>query len=77
MRREDDVSGHAARGFVDVDAFARHALADQLERGKGAVALVQMHDAGRDVERRKCPRTADAEHQFLPDAHPLVAAVEA
>ncbi len=76
VRREDDLRRDAAERFPGVDAFDDHALADELERGERAVALVEMEHAGRDAERRQGADAADAEQQLLPDADAVVAAVE-
>ena len=40
--REDDVRGDAARRLRDVDPFRRHAPANQLERGEGAVPFIEV-----------------------------------
>ena len=53
-----------------------HPPPHQLERGERAVPLVQMHDAGRDAERRERADAADAEQQLLADADALIAAVQ-
>ena len=57
--------------------FGDHSHAHQLERRKGAVAFVQVRHARRDAQRFEGPHAADAEQQLLPDAHALVAAVQA
>ncbi len=74
--REDDLRRHTPQRFPRVDAFDDHALADELERGERAVALVEMEHARRDAERRERADAADAEQQFLPDPDAVVAAVE-
>ena len=76
VRGEDDLRRDAAERLVGVDAFGGHALPHELERGEGAVAFVQMHDARRDAERCERADAADAEQQLLADADALVAAVE-
>ena len=76
VRREHDLRGHAARGFVDADAFGLHPAANQLERGKRTVPFVEVNDTRRDAERGQRLDAADAEQQFLPDANAVVAAVE-
>ena len=73
---EDDVRGDDAQRFVRRQALALHPLPRELERREGAVAFVQVGDAGRVAERPQRPRAADAEQQLLADAGPLVAAVE-
>ena len=76
VRGETDVRGDHAQRLVRRQPLALHPLAPELERGEGAVAFVQVVDAGRVAERPQRPRAADAEHQLLADAGPLVAAVE-
>ena len=76
VRGEDDLRRHAAHRFVRADALDIHPPPHQLERRKGAVSLVQMHDAGRDVERGQRAHAADAEQQLLADPDALIAAVE-
>ena len=76
VRREDDLRRDAPERFPGVDALDHHPLADELERGEGAVSLVEVQDAGCDAERRERADAADAEEQLLPDADPVVAAVE-
>ena len=74
--REDDVRGDEAQRLAGRQALALHALPHELERREGAVAFVQVGDAGRVAERAQRPRPADAEQQLLADAGPLVAAIE-
>ena len=74
---EDGVMGDFAEGFVEREAVVGHALANDFERGEGAVAFVQVVDARHDAERAKRFDAADAEHEFLADAGAHVAAVEA
>ena len=74
---EDDLRRDAADRFGRLDALGLHPLPHQLERRERAVPFVEMHDAGRDAERRERAHAADAEQQFLADAHAAVAAVEA
>ena len=77
VRREDDLRRNSAQRFAGADAFGRHALRRQLERGERAVSFVEMDDAGRDAERRQRLDAADAEQQLLADADAIVAAVQA
>ncbi len=77
VRREDDLRGDAPQCLPRVDAFDDHALADEFERGEGAVALVQVEDARRDTKRRQRADAADAKQQLLTDADAIVAAVQA
>ena len=53
-----------------------HPPSHQLQHGKRAVSLVEVHHARRDAERRERLHAADAEQQLLPDAHALVTAVQ-
>ncbi len=76
MGREDDLRRHSPERFPGIDALDHHALADDLERGEGAVSLVEVQHARRDAERGERAHAADAEQQFLPDADPVVAAIE-
>ena len=62
---------------VEVDAFFLHAVANGLEDGEAAVALVEMQNARRDAHGLEGAKAADAEQQFLADAGAAVAAVEA
>ena len=76
MRGEDHLRRHAPERFPRVDALDHHPLADELERGEGAVSFVQVQYAGCDAKRRERADAADAEQQLLADADALVAAVE-
>ena len=42
VRCEDDLRRDAADALLGSNAFGRHAVSDQFERGKGAVAFVEM-----------------------------------
>jgi len=53
-----------------------HEAADALEAEEGRVALVHVEDDGLEAERAQRAHAADAEHDLLPDAVLLVAAVE-
>ena len=61
---------------MDADALVVHPAADHLQHGKGAVPFVQVQHAGRDAHGLERANAADAEQQFLADAHAGVAAVE-
>ena len=76
VRREHDLRRDSAQRFGGADAFGRHALARQLERGKRAVSLVEMDDTRRDAERRQRLDPAHAKQQLLADADAIVAAVQ-
>ncbi len=76
MRGEDHLGGHAPARLGHVDSLGFHAPADELERRKCAVSLVQVHHSGRDAERRQRLRAADTQQQFLADPDSLVAAVQ-
>ena len=76
VRREHGLAGYPADRVVEGVAVAFHPSADRLQRGEDRVSLVEMVDAGHDSHRPDRPHTADAEHEFLPDPQPRVAAVE-
>ena len=76
VRREDDLRRDAAARLVRGDAFSHHPLVHELQRREGAVALVQVNDAGHDVERRQRADAADAEQQLLAEPDAVVAAVQ-
>ena len=73
---EDGVLRHLAQGGVEAHAVVLHVVADGLQRGEGAVALVEMIDAGHDAQRLQRAHAADAGDQLLADAGAVVAAVE-
>ena len=77
MRREDDLRRDAADAFLGPDALGDHAVADEFERSKRAVAFVEMRDRRRDAQHSQRAHAADAEQEFLANPHPVVAAIEA
>ena len=77
VRREHDLLSHAAHGFVGADAFGRHAMPYEFERGECAVTFIQVNDAGRDTHRRQSAHATDAEQQFLADPDTMIATVQA
>ena len=50
MRGEDDFTGYSRNRGVETDAFLLHAHANRFQHGEGAMAFVQVEDAGRNTE---------------------------
>ncbi len=76
VRGEDDFAGDSRNRGVEADAFLLHAHANRFQHGEGAVAFVQVEDAGRDAQGLESAQAADAEQQFLANADAQVAAIE-
>ena len=70
VRRTSSSASSNDLPFVDV-------LADPLQDDEGRVPFVQMEDRRRRSERAQDADAADAENDFLLDAHLAIAAVEA
>ena len=76
VRGEDRAMRHFAETDFEAHAVFLHPLADRLQRGKGAVAFVEVIDARRDAQGRQGADAAHARHELLPDADAVVAAVQ-
>jgi hypothetical protein len=76
VRGEHHLARHARHGLVEPDAFLDHPRADGLEDGKAAVPFVEVQYRRRDAHRPQRLVAADAEQQFVTDAHAGVAAVQ-
>jgi hypothetical protein len=76
VRGEDGLAGDPLQGLVEGDPLGRHALADDLQPGEGAVALVEVQHPRVDVQGPQRPDAADAQQQLLADPDPAVAAVQ-
>lgn len=77
VRREDHLAGDAGQRLLERDPFFLHATPDRFEQREPTVTFVQVQHTRRDAHGAQRPETAHAEEQFLPDAHPSVAAVQA
>ena len=77
VRREHRGLRHVLRDVGERATGLDHAQACVLERGEGAVALVQVQAAPVDTAGAQRADAAHAEQQLLPDAHPLVTEVQA
>ena len=75
VRGEDTLCADPRLG-VRVRHARRQALAQQFEYHEGAMALVEVIDAGFDTEGAQQAQAADAEDDLLPEAHSAVALVE-
>ena len=74
--REDGLPGHLADGVVERESVTVHPHPHGLERREDGVPFVEVIDARHDSHRTDRPHAADAEHNFLADTYPRVAAVE-
>ena len=73
--RDEGALPDPAKGVAEGGA-AGDALGHQLERGEGAVALVEVEDGRVDAERAEHAHAANAEDHLLTGAHGVVARVE-
>ena len=76
VRGEDGYSRHLAHHLAEGQARLFHHRADHLDRGEGAVALVEVKHRGINSQSVEGTYSADAQKQLLADAHPCVAAIE-
>src|SRR5207245_1515566 len=61
---------------VKIELVVDDLPANQFERNEGRVAFVQMKHGGRNAHRVERVDAADAEHDFLLDAHVVIAAIK-
>ncbi len=66
----------ASSAFVEAEPGVAHEDAHLLERQKGRVAFVHVEDGGLEAQRLERAHAADAQHDLLPDARIVIAAVE-
>ena len=76
VRGEDGLAGDFAQGVVEPHAVVVHPLANHFQRAERAVPFVEVIDAGRDAQGPQRLHAADAQHQLLANAGPLVAAIQ-
>ena len=76
VRRDEGALPDPAKGVAEGGA-AGDTLGHELQRGEGAVALVEMEDGRVDAECAEHAHAADAEDDLLAGAHGVVARVEA
>ena len=76
MRREDVGAPHRLQRRVGVVVVVIHQMGDPRQRHESRVSLVHVAHLGHAAQRRERLEAADAEQEFLMEAHPLVAAVE-
>jgi len=77
MGGEHARGGHQFQGGFEGELVDLHEVADALQADEGGVALVHVDDLGAKAERGQGADAADAEQDFLPQAHFQAAAVEA
>ena len=70
------LAGDAAHGLVEPQPFLFIRSRTSFERGENTVPFVQMEHARRNAHALQGPNAADAQHQFLANARPVVAAIE-
>ncbi len=76
VRRKYGLARYEGDGLFKAEAFFGHARANRFENAEGAVAFVQVQYPRRDAHGLQRAIAADAQQQFLADAHPAVTAVK-
>ncbi|MNK51500.1 hypothetical protein D3C87_704090 [compost metagenome] len=76
VRGEDGVGGRGFQRLVEGHSLGLHQFAAALEVQEGRVAFVHVPDFGVIAQLAKGADAADAQEDFLGDAHVLVTAVE-
>ena len=73
---EDNLARDPGHSLLETQPFFLHAAANGFQHRETAVSFVEVQHARRDPHRTKCAVPADAEHQFLTDTDPAIAAIE-
>src|SRR5262245_21793532 len=76
VRGKDRLPRHFPQRIVEPHSVVMHSLANNFQRAERTVSFVEVIDARRDTERPQCLHAANTEYQFLPNAGPLITAVE-
>src|SRR5207247_11427024 len=76
MCREDGLAGDLTQSVVEPHAVIVHPLANDFQRAKSAVALVEMINARCNAQRSQRLDAADAEDQLLANTCSLVATIQ-